>query len=259
MKQSLLWKISKKGKPDSYIFGTMHVKDKQVFSRIGQIEMLINEVDAFAAEYHLDKVQFVQQPSDLLIANGQSLSELLGEKKFLKMQKLFEKSFGIDLAQFEYYLPLLIINIIAEAILSRDYHLPLDLHLWKIAKSRNKTLLGVESYESQQVILKKILLKDQIKMLKEISKNPKKYRKNILKMAQFYQEEKIDLLYKNGKKSLGKYKNLLLKRRNFIMAEKFDMLANNEAIFFAVGAGHLCGSFGLLKLLKKRNWKLQPI
>ena len=257
MKQSLLWKASKKGAKDSFIFGTMHVKSKKVFTRIVQIESIFEHIDTFVAEYNLDEVNFVQQPSDLLIPKGKSIRETLGEKKFFKIRKIIEKAFAIDISQYEYYLPLLLVNVIGEAILSKDYHLPLDLHLWDLAKKKGISLDGVEDYKSQMDIMAKIKINDQIKMLKDIAKNPTKYRKSILKMASWYEEEKIIVLYKKGKVSLGKYKNILLKRRNYIMRSRFEELASNQSIFMAIGAGHLGGKDGLLKLLKDKSWKLK--
>jgi len=32
-----------------------------------------------------------------------------------------------------------------------------------------------------------------------------------------------------------------------------------EKVFFAVGAGHLCGENGLIALLKREGFKLKPI
>ena len=259
MKQSLLWKLSRKGRLDSYLLGTMHVKDKSVFGRINQIETLIGEVDLFAAEYDLDEVRFVQQPNDLLIPNGLSIRDILGDRKFKRTQKIIDKFFGIDIVQFEFYLPLLLVNVIAESILTKDYNLPLDLYLWNIAKTHEIRRCGIETYESQQKIMQAIHIKDQLKMLKTISKSPSKYRKSVLSMAKLYEEENITELYKKGKKSLGKYKKMLLDHRNYIMARRFEDLSERQAIFVVVGAGHLSGNSGLLKLLKEKGWQLKAI
>lgn len=259
MQQSLLWELAKEGHENSYLFGTMHVKSQKVFSRIDQLKELISDVELFVAEYNLDQVKFVQNAGDLLIPEGKSVRDILGEKKFLRIQKSIFKSFKLDLSQFEYYLPLLTVNVIAEAILTKDYNLPLDVFLWNYAKELDKSLDGAETYASQQVIMKKIKVSDQIKMLKDVARKPYKYRKSILKMAEWYEEEAINVLYKNGKKSLGKYKNILLKRRNFIMASQFEKFSKEKMTFFAVGAGHLAGEYGILKLLKDKGWKLKAI
>ena len=259
MKQSLLWKLSRKGRADSFLLGTMHVKDKSVFGRIDQIETLIGEVDLFAAEYDLDEVRFVQQPNDLLIPDGFSIRDILGDKKFKRIQKIIAKFFDVDISQFEFYLPLLLVNVIAESILTKDYNLPLDLYLWNIAKKLQIKRCGIETYESQQKIMQAIKLKDQLKMLKMIAKNPSKYRKSVLSMAKLYEEEKIIALYKSGKKSLGKYKRMLLDHRNHIMARRFEEISEHQSIFVVVGAGHLSGHSGILRLLKEKGWQLKAI
>lgn len=259
MKNALLWKLSKDGYHPSYIFGTMHVKSQQAFTRINDIEACLDQSQVFAAEYNLDQVQFVQQPSDLLIPDGKSLRDEVGDKKFLKMQGIIEKTYDVDISQYEYYLPLLLVNVIAEAILSKEHKLPLDMFLWKMAKEKGLQLEGVESYESQQIIMRKIKLKDQAKMVSEIARNPSKYRKSILQMANLYEEENILLLYKKGKRSLGRYRNILLKRRNKIMAARTEELSQTQSAFIAVGAGHLAGNYGVLRLLKEKGWKLEAL
>lgn len=259
MKKSLLWKVTGDGVHPSYVFGTMHVKSARVFNKLDEILSILTEVQTFMAEYHLDEVKFVQQPQDLLIANGRPLSRILDKRKFDKLHKIFNKSFGIDLYQFEHYLPLLIVNIISEKILTEDYALPLDLYLWNKSKELDLGLAGAESYQSQMAIMDKISLDDQIKMLKDIGKNPAKFRKKILKMAEWYEQEDYQQLYKYGKKSLGKYKNILLNKRNFNIANSFHEKISNESVFLAVGAGHLAGKNGLLAILKKKGLKLKAI
>jgi uncharacterized protein YbaP (TraB family) len=54
-------------------------------------------------------------------------------------------------------------------------------------------------------------------------------------------------------------RKLLLYERNTIMAERFAEIARQESLFCAVGAGHLSGKKGLLRLLKKEGFKVRPI
>lgn len=259
MKNSLLWQISGDSIKTSYVLGTMHVKSEKAFGRIDQIENLISDCDIFMAEYHLDEVRFVQHPNDFLIPEGLALKDLLKEKKYQKIRNIVQKSFGLDLEQFEYYLPLLIVNIISEAILSKEYQLPLDMHLWQYAKAEGKILKGAETYSSQLEVLNRIKIDDQVKMLKTIAQSPDKFRKKILQMAEWYQDEAIHQMYKHGKKSLGKYKEVLLKARNKKISHSFVSNANIESVFMAVGAGHLAGADGILKTFKNIGLKINAI
>ena len=50
---------------------------------------MANECDAFAAEFHLDKVQFIQKPQDMLISDGKSLRDLTGGKAYKQMRNVW--------------------------------------------------------------------------------------------------------------------------------------------------------------------------
>jgi uncharacterized protein YbaP (TraB family) len=215
--------------------------------------------DLFAAEYNLDVLMNADNQNRMLIPDGLHIKDLVTKAKYKRLVKQLAKSFNIDIEQLGRFLPLILVNVISEATLAKDYKLPLDMHLWRYAKSLELRTEGIESYESQLEIIRKIRLKDQIKMIFEIVRNPSKFRRSIVRMAQWYTEEEIGKLYKNGKKSLGKYKGILLTKRNFIMANRLEEMATENKTFFAVGAGHLAGKNGVLKILKDKGWKLKAI
>ncbi len=47
--------------------------------------------------------------------------------------------------------------------------------------------------------------------------------------------------------------------RNIHMAETIAMLAGKSPTFIAVGAGHLSGASGILRMLKHRGFQLNPL
>jgi uncharacterized protein YbaP (TraB family) len=51
----------------------------------------------------------------------------------------------------------------------------------------------------------------------------------------------------------------LLFDRNKIMARRFAEMARQNSLFCAVGAGHLAGQKGMLRLLKKQGFKVRAI
>ena len=92
-----------------------------------------------------------------------------------------------------------------------------------------------------------------------MGKRFKKHRKGLLKMTEQYQKAEIKKLYKSGLKSAKGLKKLLIYDRNLIMAERFYTHIKEQSMFYAVGAGHLGGEKGLLRLLKKRGLKVKPV
>ena len=78
-------------------------------------------------------------------------------------------------------------------------------------------------------------------------------------MMNHYLNGHIDKLYLSGKKSLGVWRKTLLKDRNIKMASRLEEMSKLESIFCAVGAGHLSGKHGVLRLLKRAGAKISPV
>ncbi|MEM9919598.1 MAG: TraB/GumN family protein [Bacteroidota bacterium] len=259
-KRSLLWKIQPPGleKP-SYLFGTMHVKDQRAFHFQEEVYRCIDECDAFALEFDLKEANASATAEAMDLASGQKLSTLLSERHFAKLQKLFAKLTGMDLMLFDSSQPLLVTNLLTESILSKDRAVVLDHQLWQYATEQEKLTLGIESFEEQLAILGQIPLEIQLKSLISVAKNFKKFRKHILKMTALYEEGDIHKLHKSSRKSLKGLRKLMLYDRNERMAERIYRLASEQSVCAAIGAGHLGGKKGVVKLLKAQGCKLKPI
>ena len=53
--------------------------------------------------------------------------------------------------------------------------------------------------------------------------------------------------------------NEMLTKRNHKWINNMPELMKNESVFFAVGAAHLSGENGVLKLLKENGYKITPV
>lgn len=259
-KNSVLWKLNHQDTHyQSYLLGTMHVQDQKAFGHFTTAQALIETCQLVACEYDLTEANSSAHALAVLIPEGGTISSLLGPKKYAKIESILKKSLGISLSHYDRMLPMVLMGLISAAILRKDNQQSLDQSIWDCGLKTGKKMTGVESYSSQLTLLKKIDLKYQTKALVDATKNIAKYRSNILTLTQQYQDEKIHLLYKNTKRSLGKYKHQMLFNRNKLMTDRIDKLSRENHCFFAIGAAHLSGKQGLIHLLKKKAWQLKPM
>ncbi|MFK7806709.1 MAG: TraB/GumN family protein [Saprospiraceae bacterium] len=259
-KQTLLWKISSDKTPgDSYVFGTMHVRDKDAFQYRDLVFEKIDACDAFATEFNLEEMEHNVSANLLDLKEGETLDILLSKKQYEKANKVFQKVTGMDLELFNSSQPILVANLMAGKMLSEEMPHSLDETLWQYAREQEKLVLGVETYSEQISILLKIPLDYQVKNLMSIVKNLSAYKKGIKKMTKLYKKADIQQLYKSVKKSSKGMRKLLLYNRNEIMAERIAEMATEQSICVAIGAGHLGGSKGVLRLLKKRGFIVRPV
>lgn len=259
-KQSLLWQVEGATLAGtSYLFGTMHIKNKMAFKKREVVYEKILSCEAFATEFNLDEISQHRNPTVFLMPSGQTLDDFIPPKKIAKLRRILKKVAGIDLAYLKHLQPLVITNLIDEVILSTDMPLSLDAHLWAFAQKANIKTIGIETYKEQINILKRIPLEYQIEALISIGKNISGHRRNLIRLAEMYEKENLALLYKKARKGGRNLRRILLDDRNIVMANRLIEHFEEHTLLFAVGAGHLAGKNGLLRQLKLRGLKVKPV
>lgn len=259
-KHTLLWKISgQKLKNPSYLFGTMHVRDNRAFRGIDYLKTCINSCDAFAAEFDLKDANTHQLQMAARLPEGKSLKDFINPRIYKKLDRLVFKETGQQLASFQYNSPILLFNLISEAQFKNDNQLALDSTLYNIAQEADKKLMGLETFKEQISVFSKVGIKEQCRSLKRIATNFKSFKKELKQTSELYIQGDIQKLLKKTKRSIGNMRQVLLYERNVLMAKRFEEFALEQRLFAAVGAGHLGGQKGVLRLLKKKRYKITPI
>ena len=81
-------------------------------------------------------------------------------------------------------------------------------------------------------------------------------------MLHLYKDQQLDSMQNMvGASEFGseKYEDLLLNDRNKKWVKELNDIMKNESVFVAVGAGHLTGEYGLISLLKKEGYTVEPL
>jgi len=259
--KTLLWRISGNGmqKP-SYLYGTMHLKDRRLFFFGDSVYKSIEATEGFAME--LDPIEMMDS---LFIKMGETdtstlLRQLLDEKKFKSVSKKLEKKFGMPADKISrkrlikerenwYY------NIQKKD----DMKSVVDLYLYDIAHKQGKWVGGIEDV-SDQFAIKDELGKD-INIADYLDDDNEEKKKSYLeRMISIYADqdlEQLDLLVSGSQSK--KSNDLLLVNRNIKMAYRMDSLAHVRSSFFAVGAAHLKGETGLITLLQAKGFSITPV
>jgi len=256
---SLHNKFSEKNpSPTSYLFGTMHVQDARAFAFVQKAKQCLVNCDEFFTEIRFDGMVEESMIKAQQMPEGQSLRSLLGEKKFAKAEKMIAKAFHVPLSRMDGLLPMVVINHLVMQSLSVDQAEHLDMTLHQYARENEKTVRGLETVQEHISVLENIPLDMQKKQLMDLIKQPEKYKKKVVQLADTYARGDIYALYKSSKKSMGKLKGMMIYDRNHLMANRIAENIETSA-FYAFGAAHLAGKQGILKLLKNKGLKVQPI
>lgn len=256
----MLWQLEHENFPAvSYLFGTMHVQDGRAFGKLGLVKEKIRACDQFAVEFDLNDRHISGSMSNTFLPNGQRLEDLISPRKFAKLRKILRKSIGLDIAHFQRMLPFMVLGLVSSSILRQDMPTSLDEELWAFAEGEGKTMHGIETLAEQMAVLAQISIPDQVKMLLSAGSNIRSYRRHLHHVTELYQQEDFQRLSKVTKRSAKGLRKLMLYRRNEVMADRIFRLASEASTFAGVGAGHLGGGKGVIRLLKKMGVVVRPV
>ena len=86
--------------------------------------------------------------------------------------------------------------------------------------------------------------------------------KQFEEMIEAYKAQDIEKLGKfvaDDDGGLGNYEDILIYHRNRNWVEKLKKIMPEKSLTIAVGAGHLAGDKGVIKLLRKEGYTVRPI
>lgn len=266
---SLLWEITGNGltKP-SYLFGTMHVSNKQVFHLSDSFFIAIKRADVVALELNSETWQrdMVQMDKDgetyRRFYSENSLSGNYVTSRTFRVNKTFTDDVKYALQRQPYVInSLLYRNNEGEDDYEEDTFL--DMYIYQTGKKLGKRSSGVESYYEMQMM----------SMGAEIDRNNEKNKKKKNYDLDYSDnpQQKADEAYRKGDldmlDSLEKmmmvseaFTEKFLYQRNEKQANSMDtIIKKGNALFVGVGAAHLPGERGVIELLRKKGYKLRPI
>jgi uncharacterized protein YbaP (TraB family) len=263
-KSSLLWEIKGPQQTEiSYIFGTMHLMDEDHFYFPKKLEKLVSTVDAVCLEIG-DVQHTLINPALLMLKEGSFLAKLSERQidslcSWAKIQLLMDKEQFI--ANFSQAKPFLIYQLILQNELPGDLQSQ-EIKMEEIlATKKKKTTIGLESIESQLALFDSLPVNSQINLIMTELADVSNVLTNFNLTQENYLMQDVDKIHKELMKDIqDPYFNFkFIDERNADWIEKIKKLTDNQSILFAVGAGHLGGEKGVLKLLEKEGFTITPI
>ena len=260
---SLLWEISCKGLTDtSYLYGTIHIRDKRVFDLGDSTYYAINRSKALYGELDLqNKAAMKEHASELLMPTGTTLESLISAPDYLLVKKYCKKHIGVYALLINKIKPIYLSAVISENLLQKEEKKPLDLYLQDYASKQGKAIGGIETFEEQLAVINILSIKEQADMLVEQIKNIDEEKKIMEYMLQLYLSESLDsleILVQEDTLS-QEFNEALLNARNNTMVKRMETQMKKQSTFFAVGAAHLPGQKGLVLLLRKEGYTVRPV
>jgi len=267
---SLLWKISGQDIVEpSYLFGTIHIIPAEDFflpkgteESFKNSKTLFMELDLSGAGDFENMLPIMDK---IFMENDTTLADLLTPEEYMKVSEYMEQM-GLPMMFFEKMKPMFLSAMASPemnpANLQNGSIKSYEMEFAEMAKSQNKNLKGLETVEFQLSLFDQIPYGTQAKLMMDAFKATDKQTEELDKLVDIYKSQNLNLLQnaiEEGDDGLRPYMAILLNNRNRSWIPVMQKSMAQGSCFFAVGAGHLGGTNGVIKLLKDLNYQVEPV
>lgn len=270
---SLLWEISGKGIKKSYIFGTIHlIAEKDYFLEEKTIQA-IHKSKKMVMEIDMNKMMDNSlKMLSLAPMKGKKLKDLISPEDYELIKKYFSEDSKnpevkmLPFSMIENWKPMFLQSFLYQDMIegpAKTY----EMELLAIGSQRKMSFDGLETIEDQINVFEKIPYEDQAKVLLESIKNiqsgENEGKNEFKKLTDLYKSQNIEeMITQSGEDLFGDMKNAeeeLLIKRNSNWIPKIKEFSKKKPVFYAVGAAHLGGPNGVLRLLMKEGFTVKAL
>jgi len=257
---ALLWEIQHKDdSKKSYVFGTMHLKDKRVFDFNDALLPAIKQSEVFALELNPETLGKDISRIDLINDFSSKYKEILDEEDYEKLRQKIKEKTGDELEDL-YTNDLDYLESIFRPDIEKedDKDIFLDLYLYQVAASLGKEIDGLEELKDQITDYSKTS-DEELKngVIDLLNYSDEEYREQLNKMIEVYVSGDLTRIDAFIKKYEG-YDDIL-EKRNRVMVTSIKSITENKSLFAAIGAAHLPGDTGVINLLKEEGYTVKRV
>lgn len=262
---ALLWEISGNGlEKTSYLFGTIHLIPEDQYDLPDHVLARLAHSDRLVLELDMDKAMnlFAQlgMIPKMLMPDGIRIKDLVSADDYLIVQEAIENS-GLPSGMIERVKPLFLSALLDPEMGKGGKSESYDMNLYQLAKSNDIKHSGLESVKDQLAAFDAISLEDQAQMLVDGLKGEgEEGSGGFTDLVTEYKSENLNQLAAIMEaEAEGDFLDVLLYNRNRNWIPIMAKMMKKERVFFGVGAGHLAGQLGVVRLLEAEGYNLKPI
>lgn len=259
---SVLWKVSGNGlQKESYLFGTIHIICKEDFLMDDRITAAFNQSEELIMELNMSDPNLAVSMQQASLNPG--MRNIQGEfeaQTAAQLDEFLTKNYGAGLAQLGVLKPFVLTSMVMIKTLPCPEVESYEGYFTSQATSSGKSIEGLETIEFQVSIFDRIPEKVQLQELGKLV-TEKTALAELATLLSVYQTENIDELYKqaNANPTWRDFSKIMLDERNITWIPKIEEAMKANSVFVAVGAAHLGGDAGVISLLRKAGYSVEPI
>ena len=261
---ALFWSVSRDGEIVGYLLGTIHSEDPRVLDFSAELSDLMSTNQVFAMEMVPDLPTLQQLTDYMQFQDGTTIEDLIGPQRYQQLRTaLAGYRVPADwIARMKVWAAMMTLSVPPpETGFFMDFSLSLR------AAGAGLKVVGLETLEQQLAFLEDMPMEQQVALLDQALQEYHKVGELHEQMVDSYLAGNLQALSEQAEEQLGGldsetrdyFMHYGIEMRNQRMIESLSSLLQSSRVFTAVGALHLPGENGLIRLLRDRGYELRPL
>lgn len=261
---ALFWSLSRDGEPAGYLLGTIHSEDPRVLDFSDTFISRLNANDTFAMEMVPNVPTMTRLMEYMHYQDGSTLESRIGAERFARLQQaLASYKVPADWAErMKVWAAMMTLSVPPP-----DTGFFMDFSLSLRAAGAGLQVIGLETLDQQLSFLENMPLEQQIGLLDHALEEFGQVDEIHRKLIETYLRGDVTLLQQEAENQMSSldpaFKQYFLEQgidqRNLRMLETLKPHLEQGTVFIAVGALHLPGEKGLIRLLRETGLELNPL
>lgn len=261
---ALFWALKRDGEPAGYLLGTIHSEDPRVLDFSESFIDQLNSNHYFAMEMVPDLPTLARLTDYMHYQDGTQLENVIGEQRFARLNQLLSgyKIPSDNIRRMKVWAVMMTLSVPPPR--SGFF---MDLSLSLRAAGAGLKVVGLETLEDQLSFLENMPLDQQLELLDQALEEFDRVTEVHDEMVDVYLGGDVKVLENMAEEQMSTlnpaardyFMEQGIDARNERMVETLLPFLGEDQVFVAVGALHLPGEKGLVNLLRKNGFELEPL
>lgn len=262
--KGLLWQVNRPGVAPSHVFGTIHLPDPRALEIPEPVLRALGESRRYAMEVPQGEGHDWWLYEAAQFEGGRRLEDVVGAETFARVRSALAPRAIPDpvLVRLKPWAALANIVVAPEGYA----HVTLDQRLFALARARRLRIDALEGTEEHISVFDGIPLETQVAMLRHTLEHRDALAAMIEPTLQAWLKRDLAGIHAVNQRVAARYPAMaqhyrvfmrhLVENRSVTMAHRLHLPLRSGGVFVAVGAMHLYGDKGILRLIERQGYRL---
>jgi uncharacterized protein len=261
--EGVFWKITyPNSKQSSYIFGTIHLIDKEKYNLPKSVSKQLEKADLLVME--IADLDDQRMAMEMLMLKSGRMTDILNPAQKDSLYHYIEQRFGLDSTNFEKtmgkFKPIFFLQLpYTSLVISSESY---DVNINHLAMEKGIPIHGLETMQEQLSFFDDLSDELKAEMVMQVVRDTSDLKKEWNKFQTLYLNQQLSDMssFDSGNiDGMAFYDKTLLSGRNEKWMHYLSTELKDKSVFIAVGAGHLAGQKGLLNLFKEAGYTVTRV